>query len=226
MTGRGAYLVSALALFLPWRARRLVLQALLGYELHPEARIGFSLVAPGFLKLGRGAWIGHLTVCKGLDRMVLEEDARIGNLNWVTGLSTDGGRGLFPHAEERRSEFILREGAAVTLRHLFDCNDRIEIGRFTTIGGYRTQALTHYIDVATSRQTCAPIEIDDYCYVATGCIMLPGSRLPAKSILSAGSLLNKSHSESGGVYGGVPARRLKDADPKAAYFSRPTPRVE
>jgi hypothetical protein len=48
--------------------------------------------------------------------------------------------------------------------HLLDCTDRIEIGRLSTIAGYRSIIITHGIDYVNSRQICRPIKIGDFCY--------------------------------------------------------------
>ena len=50
--------------------------------------------------------------------------------------------------------------------------------------------------------------------------MLGGAALPDRSVLGAGSVLNKAHTEECAVYAGQPAVRVKALDPEAAYFHR------
>ena len=73
-----------------------------------------------------------------------------------------------------------------------------------------------------SRQRCSPVGIGDYTFVGTGSIILPGSALPAYSILGAGSVLNRQFLEEHWLYAGNPAAPVKRLCPEAAYFRRTT----
>jgi len=117
---------------------------------------------------------------------------------------------------------VLRLGshAAITKHHHLDCTSAIDIGAFTTIAGYRSQFLTHSIDLQRNRQDAAPISIGAYCFVGTAVVILGGASLPDKSVLGAKALLNKSLSVPGTLYAGVPARAIRPIDPSAAYFTR------
>lgn len=201
---------------LPWPLKRLFLGKLLGFQLDPTSRIGLSLVAPARLRLGPGARIGHGNVVKGLGSVELEAGASLGNFNWITGFP-EGPSPHFAHVSGRRPALHLGREAAITHRHLIDCTDRVEIGPFTTFAGFRSQILTHSLDLAEGRQDCAPVTVGERSFVGTGCILLPGSALPARSVLAAGAVLNRSW-EQPGVYGGVPAKRIQDASGR--YFDR------
>ncbi len=114
-------LIAILSVFLPWALRRRVLGAFLGYELHPSSHIGVSLVFPRHLVMHSGARISHLNVCKGLDLMVLGENATIGRLNWITGFPAPSAPGQhFEHEADRRSELILAVSSGITNRHIID----------------------------------------------------------------------------------------------------------
>jgi acetyltransferase-like isoleucine patch superfamily enzyme len=115
---------------------------------------------------------------------------------------------------------ILGEHAAITNRHLIDCTDRVTIGKFTTIAGFQSQLLSHSIDIEKNRQDSKPICIGDYCFLGTNCVLLGGSALPDYSVLGAKSLLNKAHMETHRLYGGVPAKPLKELARDLAYFKR------
>ena len=105
-------------------------------------------------------------------------------------------------------------------QHIIDCTDRVDIGAFTTIAGYHSQLITHGINVVDGRQDCKPIRIGAYCLVGTRVTVLGGAALPDRSVLGAGSVLNKAHAEEYAVYAGQPAVRVKALDPEAAYFRR------
>jgi acetyltransferase-like isoleucine patch superfamily enzyme len=212
-------LLRALLLLLPWPLRRHALTRLFGYRFDAGARIGLAWVYPERLVMGPGSSIGHLTVCKGLTAVTLGPHATIGRGNWITGFPAGPSR-HFAHRPERRAELELGAHAAVTNRHLIDCTDRVEIGAFATFAGFRSQILTHSIDLAANRQSCAPVSIGRYCFVGTGCTLLGGSRLPDHSVLAAMSLLNRAYAASHMLYGGVPAKPLAPLDPGLGYFRR------
>ena len=204
---------------LPWFFRRVLLQALCGYSLHPTSRIGFSLVYPDELVMGEHAGIGHLTVCKGLRRLHMGAHSTIGRGNWITGFPSEN-KTFFAHQKDRVPELILGAQSAITHRHIIDCTNSVQIGEFTTVAGFRSQILTHSIDLMDCRQSSAPVKIGDYCFVGTDCVLLGGSVLPSYSALGAKSLLNKAHTETHCLYAGVPAKPVKSLGPEVKYFKR------
>jgi len=165
--------------------------------------------------------IGHLTVCKGVDLLHLGQYATIGRGNWISGYPNRS-QGHYQHQMDRVSKLILGEHSAITNRHLIDCTHSIAIGKFTTIAGFRSQIITHSIDLQLSIQSSAPVVIGDYCFVGTGCVILGGSILPNCSVLGAMALLNKPFMQSHTLYGGVPAKVLKSFPMDLAYFTRTT----
>ena len=209
-------LVSAL---FPWPMRRRLLVALLGYEIHPTARIGWSWICPEHLAMEAGARIGSLTVCKGLSLLKMGEQSYLGNLNWVSGYPV-ADKMHFGDEHARRAELVIGDHASVTHRHLIDCTNSVRIGRFATFAGYRSQVLTHSIDLHCCRQASKPITIGEYCFVGTGSVMLGGSGLPDYSVLGAMSVLNKAYSETHWLYAGNPARPVKALPREMLYFNR------
>ncbi|MCK4788938.1 MAG: hypothetical protein KAV87_34675, partial [Desulfobacteraceae bacterium] len=108
-----------------------------------------------------------------------------------------------------------------TSRHFMDCNGGIYIGDFATVAGIRSQFLTHSIDVYKNRQHAESITIGKYCFVGTGCILLPGSTLPDYSILGAGAIWTKNFDEPGFLYAGNPAKKVKKLVlGEVPYFTR------
>lgn len=204
---------------LPWALRRPLLAAFFGYRIDPTARIGLAWVYPARLAMGPGSSIGHLTVCKGLAALELGAHASIGRGNWITGFPAGDAR-HFAQRADRRPELLVGEHAAITNRHLIDCTDLVEIGAFTTFAGFRSQILTHSIDLRESRQSCRPVRIGRYCFVGTGCTLLGGAELPDHSVLGAMSLLNRAETATYTLYGGVPAKPLRALDASYAYFRR------
>ncbi len=212
-------LIAAMLCLFPWPLRRFVMVRMQRHEIHPLARIGFSLILCDHLKMAPHSQIGSLTVVKGIQQLSLDPHSTIGNLNWITGFPA-GHPVHFAHQENREPTLVLGEHSAITHRHLVDCTDRVEIGKFSTIAGYRTQILTHSIDLHSNRQHSRPIVIADYCFVGTGCAILGGSGLPSYSVLGANSLLNQKHVKQWTLYAGSPAVQVKALPRDSAYFHR------
>lgn len=211
-------LLQLLLLLLPWGLRRSLLRRILGFNFAPGARIGKSLVLARRITLGENASIGHLTIVKGLFSLEMGSHARLGNLNWITG--QDGVQGHFIEEKDRISLLKIGDHAAITHRHLIDCTNRVEIGRFSTFAGWRSQILTHAIDIRSARQRSEPVEIGEYCFVGTSCILLKGARLPSRSVLGAGSVLGKGITEELCLYSGNPARLVRKMEAGDEYFIR------
>lgn len=213
-------LLSFIVIFLPWKIKRFLLVHVWKYEIHPTARIGLSYIFPKKLIMEEGAWIGMFNVAIHLDKIHMYKNSTIGRSNWITGFHTGTGARYFAHDKERRSELIIGKETAITKNHHFDCTNRIMIGDFVTIAGYRSQFLTHSVDVYKNRQDSHPIIIGDYCFVSTSVVILGGATLPAYSVLAAGAVLGKKYEQEWIAYGGVPARPIKEIPRNALYFSR------
>lgn len=209
---------------MPWPIKRRLLKSLFGYELDPAARIGLALVDVRSVQLKAGARIGAFTVIRNLEALELGEDARIGTFNWIFGMVSSGDH-FRRERDTRRSRLEMGRGAAITSRHLVDCIDTVEIGEFATVAGFRSQILTHSIDVHSNRQSCAPVRIGSYCFVGTGVILLPGAALPNRCVLAAGSTLTRAFDVEDSIYAGCPAALKRSLDENSAYFYRTAARV-
>lgn len=169
-----------------------------------------------------GSRIGALCTIIHLDEVVLKAHSRMGRGNWVTGFPSGTRTSHFAHQQDRVSRLVLGEHAAITKDHHIDCTNIIKIGAYTTIAGYRSQLLTHSIDLQVSRQHSEPINIGDYCLVGAEVVILGGARLPSYCVLGAKSLLNKVFDEEWCLYAGIPAAKKGVIPHDAKYFSRET----
>jgi len=216
-------LVYLFAVPLPWFLRRWVLQAFCGFVVHKTARISrLALIVPKRLEMGPGASIGAFTVCKGLELLRLEEFGFIGPFNWITAYPLGMKTGHFDLDPGRKPHLVVERHAAITYRHIIDCTDEVTIGAFSTFAGFRSQILTHSIDLVESRQRCKPVRIGRYCFVGTGCVLLGGSALPDCSVLAASSMLSSCFETPATLYGGVPAKLIKPIEQDSKYFARET----
>ena len=204
---------------LPWRLRSSVLRYLLGWEIGVGASVGLSLIFAAEVKISEGARIGHFNLLRALMRLHLGPKSSIGQLNWISGIGTDRNRAL-SHKPDRKPCLYLGEHAAITSRHIIDCTDCVEVGRYTTIAGYRSQILTHGIDLLASRQDCEPAKIGEYCLVGTGATLLMGATVPNCCVIAAGAVVSKSLSSDFTLYAGVPARAVKRLSRESLYMRR------
>lgn len=75
-------------------------------------------------------------------------------------------------------------------------------------------------DIYNGRQDSHPITIGDYCFVSTDVNILGGSILPSHCALATGAVLTKAYNEEWKLYGGVPAKPIKNIPKDALYFIR------
>lgn len=218
-------ILKALTIALPWPLRRWVLKTVFGYQLDRTSRIGLAWVFPKELTMKPHSRIGHFTVCKGLELLQMGSHASIGRANWITGYPS-GSSEHFVHQPDRRPWLTIGDHSSITHRHLIDCTNSVLIGSFTTVAGFRSQILTHSIDLESNRQSSAPISIGDFCFVGTDCVLLGGSSLPDRSVLGAKSLLNKQYDCKFWLYAGTPARPVNELERDLAYFWRTEGRVQ
>ncbi|MDN3688866.1 acyltransferase [Cyclobacterium jeungdonense] len=213
-------LLKLFSIFLPWKLKRLFLIKFFSYQIHPSARIKFSWIFPKMLIMQEGSEIDHFNTAIHLDEIKMEKYSVIGRGNWITGFTTYEKSSHFKHQAIRKSSLLLGESSAITKNHHLDCTSPITIGRFTTIAGYNSQLLTHSIDLIENRQDSHPISIGDYAFVGTNVVILGDATLPSYSVLGAKSLLNRSFQQPYTLYGGVPAKPIKNILENAKYFHR------
>ena len=212
-------LVSGVATVLPWSAKRFVYRILLGHDVHEGARVGFSLVVVGHLELGDGAQIGHLNLIRNCDEVRLGDHATIGNLNWINAVPS-GATDLFESAPNRRTVLDLGPHSAITFGHFVDCSDVVELAEFATIGGYRSQIMSHSVDLEQGIQTTAPVRFGAYSFLGTGAVVLQGADLCHHAVVGAGSMLRDIETKPYSLYSGVPATYVKELPEDWGYFTR------
>lgn len=211
-------LLAILAVILPQRLKHLVYRWGLGWEIDPTARIGASLILVDHAVIGANVQMSHLNVFKGMELLGLDRDVAIGAFNWVSGPSKSSGE--FPHSPDRSPSLLMGEGAAIVTRHVVDCSDRVTFEPFSTLAGNRSQILSHGIDTERNVQTTNPVLIGRASLVSTGCILLAGSRVPPRCVVASGAVVHRDLGEELHLYGGVPARPIKEIAPDNAHISR------
>jgi acetyltransferase-like isoleucine patch superfamily enzyme len=154
-----------------------------------------------------------------MDLLSLGDHASIGRLNWISAYPLNQPP-HFAHMPARKPQLIIGAHSAVTHRHIIDCTEQVIIGSHATIAGFRSQILTHSIDLSECRQHAKAVTIGNYTFVGTACTILGGSVVPDYSVVAANALVNKAHEERYRLYAGVPAKAVSQLSPDMKYFTR------
>lgn len=203
--------------------RAALYRRLCGYEIAPDASIGLALINVSHAEIGPGSHIGHFTIIRNLDSLVLASEARIGTFNWVFGMLPS--KEHFADEPDRRSVLVMGEGSALTSRHIVDCTAAVTIGSYATVAGFNSQILTHGIDVGTNRQTSRAVVVGRHAMLGSRVVLLKGACVPDRAVVSAGSVFSGAPKGSGGLWSGAPAKRVREIDERGAYFTRTSARV-
>jgi acetyltransferase-like isoleucine patch superfamily enzyme len=208
--------LAVLLIFLPWRLRRFVARRVLGWQIDPSAYFGRSLIMVRQVTMGPESTIGSLNVIRGLDELRLGKGAGIATRNWI--FAHPIAAQVFTH-ESRQPCLILGDWAMVTNAHIIDCTERVELGAYAALAGFRSQILTHSLDLVRDVQVSAPVEIGERSAVMSGCMLLSGTRVPARSVVSAGSVVATKLTKERTFYRGNPAEAVREL-PNLRYFER------
>ena len=215
------FIFKLILVILPWPLRRYLLITYFNYHIHYTAKIGLSFIYPEYLEMGPNSTIDHFNVAINLDKIILGNSSKIGRSNWITGFTTYSKSIHFDYQNTiRKSILLIGNHSAITKNHHLDCTNQITIGNFTTIAGYRSQFLTHSINILEGRQDSNPIIVGDYCFISTNVVVLGGATLPSYSILGAKALFNKTLIQEYSLYAGVPAGFIKNITKESKYFNR------
>lgn len=215
------YFFLFILMFFPLRIKLFFYRVFFRYDIHVSAKIGISFIGARDVSIASNTVIGHFNIIKSLDTLQMEEGSIIANFNWITGFPTNTNSPHFGHQSDRSASLILMRQCAITSRHMIDCTNTITIGEFSTIAGFRSQFLTHSLDVKNCFQDSKPITIGKYCFIGTQSVFLPGSVIPDYSIVAACSMVKDKFDLPYSVYAGNPAIKVnKNLITEYKYFSR------
>lgn len=203
--------------FLPTKLSNALRRRLFGWDLAPDAQIGFSLFKVRHVVMYPGSVVGHFNVIRNLEIFEIGTRAQVGHFNRISGrpdVAPD-----YLSSIPRRSIFTLGRESAITHRHYFDCTHSITIGDFVTIAGSHSQFWSHGLDVELCRQTALPISVGNYCMIGTRVTILKGVSISDYCVVAAGSVVNRSLDKYV-LAGGVPATKIRNLEPDLLYFTR------
>ena len=203
---------------LPQRMKHWVARRLLGWDIHPTAYLGRSLVDVRHVTMGPESMIGPFNVIRALDRLELGRGANIASRNWIVGVPVDSA--IYAHAENRDPSLVLGEFAMVTVGHDIDCADLVELGDHAVIAGFRSSVLTHSLNFVNDRFVTGAVRLGPYAVLLSDCVMLTGTGIPARSIVSAGSVVATPLSAEQTFYRGNPAEAVRELPDNLRFFRR------
>jgi acetyltransferase-like isoleucine patch superfamily enzyme len=108
----------------------------------------------------------------------------------------------------------------ITMAHEIDCADRVEIGDYSSLAGFRCTILTHSLNLVRDRFVTGAVEIGPHAAVMSGSTLLSGTKVPARSIVSAGSVVNTLLTEELTFYSGNPAEAVRTLPETLGFFHR------
>lgn len=210
--------LEVVAVIAPQRVKHLIYQRCFGWEVHRTAYFGLSLFAVDHLVAEEGVKVSHLNIFKGCEQVHLGRGAQIGPLNWVTAAPLASR--LFPASPGRRTRLTLGEEASITTRHYVSCDDEVVLGPFAILAGLHSRVLTHGPDLRTATQRTASVHIGERSFVGANCTLLAGAVVPGRCVVASGATVVGRLPAELVLYGGVPARRIKDLPADIGLFTR------
>jgi acetyltransferase-like isoleucine patch superfamily enzyme len=202
--------------FLPMSLKRLVARWVYGWDIHPTAYIGPSVLTVRHVSMGAGASIAGRNTITNINELRLGDGAIIGSGNMI--------KGWWGHPTEplsgRDPSLRLGDYAQIASYHYIDCVDSLELGAHAAIAGFRSTVLTHTRDPVRDKYVRGPVVLGDYAGVMSGCMLLAGTRVPPRSIVAAGSVVDTKLSAELTLYRGNPAVAVRELPERLGYFQR------
>ena len=202
--------------FLPMPMKRIVAKWIYKWDVHPTAYIGPSVLTVRHLSMGAGASIGGRNVITNLNELRMGDGATIGSGNMIKGWWEHPTDAL----TERNPAVLLGDHSQIASYHYIDCVDTLELGPHAAIAGFRSIVLTHSIDLMRDKYVTGPVVLGAYAGVMSGCMLLAGTRVPARSIISAGSVVTTKLTQELTLYRGNPAEPVRALSENLRYLRR------
>lgn len=202
--------------FLPMSLKRIVAKWVYKWDIHPTAYIGPSVLTVKEVTMGPGTSIGARNVITNLNELRMEEGAAIGSGNLIKGWWDHPTDAL----HKRNPAIFMGDYSQIASYHYIDCVDTLEVGSHAALAGFKSTVLTHSIDLMRDRYTTGSVIIGEYAGVMSGCMLLAGTRIPARSIISAGSVVTTRLKQEQALYRGNPAEMVRPISDRMAYMRR------
>ncbi|UUO02951.1 hypothetical protein M4D79_06935 [Mycolicibacterium novocastrense] len=200
--------MSLFAWLMPASRLKVWLLRKLGNVIGDRVTIGPNLVLGcGRFEIGDDTVLDPLNLFKGLARVEIGRRVRIGRYNQFSASPE------YQKYSDRVGQFIMRDVALVTNRHYIDCSGEVIVDYHAAIGGLRTVVQSHEFDLVDSAATVGRVVIGEFAMTGACCLLLKDCFVPPYSVLAAGTVMAKQRDGEEmkrGLYGGVPARFLRE----------------
>jgi acetyltransferase-like isoleucine patch superfamily enzyme len=200
----------------PMSLKRIIARYAYKWDIDPTAYIGPSVLTVRHVSMGPGATIGGRNVITNLDRLSMGEGASIGSGNMI--------KGWWDHPTQtlpgRDPSVTLAEHAQIASYHYIDCVDSLSLDRHAAIAGFRSTVLTHTIDLMRDQYTAGSVVLGEHAVAMSGCMLLAGTRIPARSVVAAGSVVTTKLTEEQTFYRGNPAEAVRPLPERLKFFQR------
>lgn len=211
-------LICLLMVMLPGSLKRLVATRLLGWEIHPTAHLGRSLVIVDHLVMGPQASIGPGNTIRHLSELRMGEGATISSRNWIVGVPKAAP--VYPKHPHRDPSLVMDDFALITVGHNIDVTDRVTLGKQAAVAGFGSQILTHNLNLVTDLFQPGKVTIGDYGVLMSGCTMQNNTAIPNRSVVSAGSVVVTKLKDELTLYRGNPAEAVRTLPETLKFFHR------
>jgi acetyltransferase-like isoleucine patch superfamily enzyme len=202
--------------FLPMPLKRIVAKWIYRWDIHPTAYIGPSVLTIREVSMGPDTRIGSRNVITNLNELRMAKGSAIGSGNLI--------KGWWDHPTDalntRNPAIFLGEYSQIASYHYIDCVDTLEIGSHAALAGFRSTVLTHSIDLMRDRYVTGSVVIGEYSGVMSGCMLLAGTRIPPRCIISAGSVVTTRLTQEQALYRGNPAELVRPISDRMAWLRR------
>ena len=217
------YTVAILCLLFPVKFIYRILN-LLGNNVHPTAKIGFSIIwIDGKIILNSQATIGSFNFLR-LQQLTMHSSSYMHNFNNINSLpihlllhkNAALGNKISIYCAQKPISYgniIFEIGvfSKLTSNHKVDCTRSIYVGNYSIIAGSDTQIWTHgYYHASTGIERIridGEIHIGNNVYVGSRCTIMPGVRVADGVHIGANCCISKSLSKSG-MYVSQPLRYI------------------
>lgn len=163
----------------------------------------------------------RLYLCNYWINLIPSHSFRLWYYRHVMGFDIGKGSSIFLKCTFNSTKgFILGDNSIINSGCQLDSRGGLKIGRNVSISS-ETVILTadHALDSPDFEGHLKPVYIEDYVWIGTRAIILPGVRLGQGSAVAAGSVVTKN-TDPFSVYAGVPAKFLRKRERNLKYNTR------
>lgn len=191
----------------------------LGHRLHPSARVApILLLNVDRLEMGENSDIWSWNRFEGLRAIRIGADVTVMRFNRIWADRTVDASGS--PEPELAGVFALGDHTVVNKGHSLDCTGGFLVGSWSGLGGRNIAVFSHEYDPRVAKLVCAPTRVGSNSMVAARTTLAVGATLPDYCALGIGALLQPGATQTHHLYGGNPAKPLREVGEWKAMADR------